>query len=665
MYGRYIYFAIAALLGVLCSLKSFLVFFFLTFLYLLLLSIYKRLAIPQISILLAFFLLFFVSSQLAVHHNRTKIPPSSSQFYLEYTEDPKIDGDKLQIIAKDITAGEKLLLRYKITTEKEKKLLETGSFYGCLCEVAGTLSKPPEATNENAFNYRSYLNDRQIFWILDSSGFPLKNCKRQGLTPLTFLKQWRYRGINDLRSHLPLETAALSAALIYGDKGLMSPDLLDNYQDIGISHLLAISGLHVTLLVTMIYYLGIRLGGTREFMTNLLLVALPGYAILTGASPSVIRSVLMLFLFMVILKWGRAINLLPIDALCIAFFVYLFVNPFVVFDAGFQLSFIVSAAVILSSTSILKRYQGSITQMLAVSITAQLAAFPILIYYFFEIPTISIFANLIFVPLYSFLFLPGVYILLLIRIFTGAVLQPFVDLFTSLVDLSIQLSQTLSGDIFPRFTPGRPGIFILFLYGASVLTMFILWEKKFPQKTKVLLIVSVLIIFQIQSCWNKLNPAGEVSVIDVGQGDSIYIHLSQARGDYLIDTGGTLPFQTETWQQRSSTFDPGREIVVPFLKGKGITEIDKLILTHGDLDHIGGTFALMEEINISQILLPSTKEPSESEKAIVKAARKKGIPIVYVSRGQQWGTKESHFTILSPEKNFVGERNRGSVTIFS
>ncbi len=665
MYGRFIYFAAAALLGVLCSLKSFLLFILLLLFYLLLLSIYKQFSIPQISILLAFFLLFFVSAQFAVLHNRTMISPSSSHFYVEFIEAPKIDGDKLQIIAKDAATREKLLLRYKITSEKEKKLLEEGSYYGCLCKVSGELITPPEATNENAFNYRQYLFNQHIFWFLDSRTMPLENCTKQKLTLLMLLKQWRYEGINDLRRHFPLETAALAAALIYGETSLMSPDTLADYQNIGISHLLAISGLQVTLLVIMIFYLGIRMGRTREFMTNLLLGLLPGYAVITGGAPSVVRSVLMLFLVMSVVKWGRPVQLLPIDALSIAFLIYLFFNPYVVFDVGFQLSFIVCSAVILSSPSILNRYQNSIAQTAAVSLTSQLAALPVLLYYFFEIPFISIFANLIFIPLYSYLFLPGVYLLLVIRFTIGIVPNPIINLFTAFVDWSIYLSQVFSSGSIPKFTSGRPGVIFLAVYCAIVLAIFILWEKRFPKEWRGLLIVLVLVLFQIQAGWNRLNPVGEVSIIDVGQGDSIFIHLPQNQGNYLIDTGGILPFQADSWQQRTKTFDPGRKIVLPFLKGKGITKIDKLILTHGDLDHIGGAFALIEEIKIGEILLPSVKEPSEGEKAIVQSAHEKGIPIVYVSEGQQWRNGESRFLILSPKRNYEGERNRGSVAILA
>jgi competence protein ComEC len=165
----------------------------------------------------------------------------------------------------------------------------------------------------------------------------------------------------------------------------------------------------------------------------------------------------------------------------------------------------------------------------------------------------------------------------------------------------------------------------------------------------------------IQPAWNWLNPYGEVTMIDVGQGDSILIHLRHGKGNYLIDTGGSLNFVEEDWKMKSKPFEVGRDVVVPFLKGKGITRIDKLILTHGDMDHIGGATSILSSLKVKQILMPSVTEPSQTEQLIAKEAQRQGIPVIKVSSGDQWHQGENNFYVLSPEKNFTGERNRGSI----
>jgi competence protein ComEC len=664
MNGKFIYFCLASLLGVLCSLQSFLLFFFLAVIYFFILLKYKRFSNLTFLFLILVFLLFLLSSELAASQNKTKTPASASDFSLEYIDDPTIDGDQLQIKAEDQKYQEKYLLRYKIQSEQEKNFLKTRIFYGQICKVNGSLETPKQAKNENAFNYRDYLERNSIYWLLESKNMPLKYCSPKKLNAITLIKQVRYIGIHYLETKFPPEVAALSSALIYGDRSLMSPDLLTNYQKTGISHLLAISGLHVSLLVGMIFFIGIRLGITRERMVTFLLLFLPVYVVLTGGSPSVVRAVVMIFLVMLTVKWEKKLKLLPVDALSLAFSLFLLIEPFVIFDVGFQLSFSVSAAIILSSHSILGQYQNSFIQMLMTTLAAQLSALPILLFHFFGFSLLSIIINLLFIPLYSYLFLPGVYILLLFQIIFGTVPGLIINGFTYVVQFSNQLVRLFSEGSFANFTPGRPGTFFLILDSLIVFTIFIVWEKKQKNQGKIIFILCSILLL-LPACWKQIDPYGEVAVIDVGQGDSILIHLPFNQGNYLIDTGGTLQFSAEGWQKRTKVFETGEDVVVPFLKGIGITKIDKLILTHGDTDHIGGAFAVIKELKVKQIVMSDMLERSETERAIEKEADKKKIPVVFVSRGNQWKQGVSHFVVLSPEKNFQGERNRGSVCILA
>jgi competence protein ComEC len=665
MNGKFIYFCLASLLGVLCSLQSFLLFFFLAVIYFFVLLKYKRFSNLRLLFLICVFLLFLFSSEFAASQNKTKTPAAASDFSLEYIDDPTIDGDQLQIKAEDRKYHEKYLLRYKIQSEQEKTLLESSIFYGQICKITGSLETPKRAKNENAFNYRDYLERNSIYWLLESKNMPLKNCSPIKINVIMLIKQVRLIGIHYLETKFPPEVAALSSALIYGDRSLMSPDLLTEYQKTGISHLLAISGLHVSLLIGMIFYIGIWLGITREKMTAFLLLFLPVYALLTGGSPSVVRAVVMIFLVMLTVKWGKKLKLLPFDALSLAFSIFLLFKPFVLFDVGFQLSFSVSGAIILSSHAILGRYQNSVIQLLMTTLAAQLSSLPILLFHFFGFSLLSIFINLLYIPLYSYVFLPGVYLLFLFQIIFGTVPGLFMNGFTQVVHVSNKLIQIFSECSFANFTPGRPEIFFLLLDCLITFTIFIVWEQNMQKKQNKNIFILCSILMLLPACWNQINPFGEVTVIDVGQGDSILIHLPFNQGNYLIDTGGTLQFSSEPWQKRTKVFETGEDVVVPFLKGKGITRIDKLILTHGDTDHIGGAFAVIKELNVRQIVLSDMMERSETEKEIEKAADKKKIPVVFVSSGNQWKQGDSQFVVLSPKKNFQGDRNRGSVCILA
>lgn len=665
MNGKNFYFAIAALFGVLTSVFPFLPVLFLTIIYLFLLYKYKRYSSYQLIIVIGIFILFFLTSEHTLANNKTKLSESITTFQLQYTENTKVDGDLLQVTALDRKNKEKLLIRYKFKTEEEKNELKNTNFYGRLCQVSGQMKDPSIAKNPNAFNYRNYLTSKQVYKIVELKNHPLSKCSLFKTTPLTMIKELRFNGIHYLEKNFPPEIAALSAALIFGDTSMFDPEILMDYQRTGIVHLLAISGQNVSLLIGMVFYLGIRIGLTRQFMMNFLLVILPIYAILTGASPSVIRAVLMIFLVLFILRWKKQLKLSPIDAISLTLMIYIFFTPLIILDAGFQLSFTVSIAIILSSSSILSRYQQTISAMVVISSIAQLAALPILLYYFFEISFISIAANLLYIPLFSFVFLPGLYLLFFIQIIFKDTPSLLINLFMNIITLANSLIEQLADLSFGQLTTGRPNWLNFIVYILIILIIFLLWEAGLQKRRKQMIILLAIILFTFQNVWNWVNPFGEVTMIDVGQGDSILIHYPFGQGTYLIDTGGSVQFEEEEWKKPAKPYEVGRDVVVPFLKGKGIKKLDKLILTHGDSDHIGGTMAILEEIEVKQIIMPSVAEPSKSEISITQEANNKGIQVVKVAEGSQWKNEKSLFYVLSPEKNYRGERNSGSIAIIA
>jgi competence protein ComEC len=663
MNGKYMYIACAAFLGVLCSLVKLFPFLLITVLYLLLLAKHKRMNQAQILLITLLVFVFYLRGEWADAHNHSRFPSTKTVFSIEYIQAPIIDGDLLKVQAVDRHYKEKVLIRYQINSENEKKILQNQSFYGSLCQVTGKLKKPSKAKNPNGFDYQKYLATKDIFWIIDVEQSPLQNCQPIKFSPDVFIKQLRFVGINYLKRNFPAEIAGMSAALIFGDTTILDPELLSDYQRTGIVHLLAISGLHVSLFIGIIFLIGLRCGLTRQFMTNFLLILLPVYVLFTGSSPSVIRSALMIALILIAEKWKHHIRLITIDAISLAFILFIFVSPMVIFDIGFQLSFLVSFAIILAAPNILKRYQGIGTKMVATSVAAQLSAMPLLLYHYFQLSLIGIVANMLYIPLFSFVYLPAVYVLFMIQLLFGTTPSSVTLLVQKTIELSNKLIETLGNLPYTNFTPGRPHTILTIFYIILIILFFYVWEKEPYLKKGMHLTILVVTLLFIQPCWNWLNPYGEVTMIDVGQGDSILIHFPHGRGNYLIDTGGSLNFIEEKWKQPSKPFEVGRDVVVPFLRGKGITKIDKLILTHGDMDHIGGASSILSELKVKQILMPSVTEPSEMEQLITKEAARQRIPVIKVSSGDNWHQGDNNFYIVNPKKNYTGERNRGSITI--
>lgn len=665
MHGKYLYYAVAALLGVLCSISMTFPWIFLSLFYFWSILFFKKLSKNQTILLILVFLFFMVSSEVYELKHQTKFPPSTTVFYLQFSSLPVLDGSQFKAYAEETRLKEKLHIFYQMKSENEKEELKKQNVFHVVCRVTGKLEKPPPAKNVNGFDYRQYLNRKEIYWELKVNQFPLAACTEANPNLLVMLKSLRFYGIQYLDDNFPAKIAAMASALIYGDRSGMEPELLEDYQKSGIIHLLSISGLHVSLFIAAFYYLGLRAGVPREWMTRIVYILLPVYAILTGGSPSVVRSVLMIFLVLLTEKGGNTVKLFPVDAICLAFIFYLFADPMILYDVGFQLSFSVSAAIILSSPVIFKRYHTGTFRMIVTSITAQVSAFPILLFHFYGLSFISIAANLVFIPLYSFVLLPGVYLLVGIHLLVGSVPDPILNFFIFLLDGSSWLAKITANLSFFQLSPGRPHWSALVLYIIDVIAIFVFWEKKHTKSNRWILFGLTVFLLSFQVVVNKINPVGEVTLIDVGQGESIFIHLPFNKGNYLIDTGGTISFNKQGWEKRKNDFEVGKNIVVPYLKGKGITTIDKLILTHADTDHIGGALAVIKTLTVKEIIIPAVKEITDNEAGILQEAARKKVTIIQAAEGDYWKSGDSEFRVLSPPNDFAGERNRGSLTILA
>ena len=201
----------------------------------------------------------------------------------------------------------------------------------------GKLEEPSISTNENAFNYKRYLEQKHIFWILKPDKLVIIRDKPSAPNVLIMLKKVRTNGIHYLESNFPKETIPLATALLFGSSDFITQNTMDNYRELGVVHLLAISGLHIAIIVSIVYNLLLRVGVTREKSIVILLVCLPIYGILTGASPSVTRSVFMTMLLLLGRRWGKGGQFVAIDVIATTFsYIYLLtLMSFIMLDSSF------------------------------------------------------------------------------------------------------------------------------------------------------------------------------------------------------------------------------------------------------------------------------------------------------------------------------------------
>ncbi|WP_394233026.1 DNA internalization-related competence protein ComEC/Rec2 [Niallia oryzisoli] len=656
-----VFYAITTFLGIMASFQSFPLFLITFSMYLFFLIKRKKYRFIHVTACICLFTIFFIRAEIELANNKSNLTGREQSFTLFFNEIGKVNGDLLTIKVLDRRKSETLVVRYRIHSEKEKQNLQQHLSPGLVCRVKGKLEEPSAATNENAFDYKNYLKQNHIYWILEPDQINLNTCQRDS-TFMTSLKKVRAYGIRYVQTFFPKETVPLAAALLFGTSDLISSDKMDHYRDLGLVHLLAISGLHIAIIVAIVNYFLLRIGITREKSLVLLIVCLPVYCIITGATPSVNRSVLMTMLLLIGKRWGNHHQLKPLDVICLTFILYLLVSPFAIYNIGFQLSFLVTFTLLLSSEYLLKRHEHPVSLLLVTSFLSMVITAPLLLYFFFEFSISTLFVNLLYIPLFNVVLLPYVLFGFLLHLLFGSNLDPLLIPLNQLIILTNQITEKISLLPWNTIILGRPALPLLFLYCWGIFLFFVLWEKGLSGVKRYLLFLLPCVLFIGQYSVTSLSSIGEVTFLDVGQGDSIYIRLPYGKGNYLIDTGGNRLFEKEPWQVREG-YEVGKDTVVPFLKSKGVTTIDKLILTHGDMDHAGGAKAVMSELKVHEVVLPDVKEKNGLETELIQIASKEKIKIRYAHVGDSWQVDGSHFYVLSPKEQSMVANNNHSLVL--
>ncbi len=448
---------------------------------------------------------------------------------------------------------------------------KSNCYIGSTIKVTGTLKKPNNNTLFNTFNYRKYLYSQNISYIMTS----------EKITILSTETNTFYSIQNFIRNHIQnYKTKDYLEAFILGDKNNIDEDVMNSFQNNGISHLLSISGMHISLLSLIILFLLNKISKRKLFNYFLVIICLIFYALLTGLSPSVVRATL-LFIALTINKVFN-LKIKTIYLLIIICDLALINNPYIIYNVGFQFSYIVSFYLILFQKLINKK-NNYITKTFIISFISFLAGLPIMIINFHQINFLSPLINVLFVPLVSIIVFPFSLITLFI---------PFFDIpLKLLIDLMEKISLNISTiDSFVIvFRHINTHIFI-FYYILITYSLYCLLKKQING------LILLFIIFVIHANFNYLTENGYITMLDVGQGDSILIVLPHNKGNVLIDTGGKLDFnnKTKTTTQINNS--------ISYFKSEGINVINYLILTHGDYDHMGESINLVNNFKVENVI---------------------------------------------------------------
>ncbi|MDR4325895.1 DNA internalization-related competence protein ComEC/Rec2 [Bacillus pseudomycoides] len=556
---------------------------------------------------------------------------------------PLINGDRLSF-QMEVNDRDTLQLMYKIQSVEQKEQLQK-LHAGMSCTFQGEMKVPSEARNFHGFDYRDYLHKQKIHFLFEAK--EISNCIQKSLTFTQWVFLLRQNAVSIVAEMFPGQSGAFMNALLFGDRQLMTFEVEEQYQQFGLIHLLAISGSHIVLLMAIGYFVLLRIGVTREMATICLIICIPLYMFLAGASPSVMRA--SVTGVMLLLALMHSIRVSSLDALSMTAVLMLLYNPYMAFDIGFQFSFVGSFALLLSASRLLQHDNGLIQNTIYLSVISQLASTPILLYHFGYFSPYSIFLNLLYVPLLSCVVLPCSIVIFACILFVPFVAKWLAQMLSVCLTISNDILQYCENLPFLRFTFGQTPLFLIVLYCFSIVSIFIVWERVVRKKFLFLTVGFFLFICIFHYISPYFRTSGSVTFIDVGQGDAILIRLPYEKGVYLIDTGGTIPVKKEAWQKKKHEFSVGHDILLPFLQKEGIRKIDKLIVTHGDTDHMGAAKELLSAITVGEIVFGKKRADAVVEKELKKIAKEKNIRINIVGEGDGWQVDEAIFTVLSPE----------------
>lgn len=482
----------------------------------------------------------------------------------------EVKEDKITI---EIKAKEKLLITYKYQDKEFNNLL-----YGDKIKVKGTLITPSKNTNQNTFNYQKYLYYKKIYYLVEATSI---NKIANNHNYLYTIKNTLYQKINKLKSSNYIKT------LLFCDNTL-SKEIKESYRINGISHLFSVSGMHINFFVSIIYLYLNKITYNKRIkylITNIFIIT---YLILFPSS-SLLRSAVMSILYSI--NYLLKLKIKKIDILLLTLGVSLLINPFIIYGLGYIYSYTITFFLVLSSSTLKKK--NKINKIIYISLLSFLVSIPITIYSSYEINIISILLNIILVPIISIIILP-----LTILTYIFPILDSILYLFTNTLEtISLFISKiNITKIIFPK-----PSLLIIVLY-------YIIFLLSYQNKKYFYLNIILLIIIYI---FPYLNSNFEVVMFEVGEADCHLIKYPYNKNTILIDTG-------------KNEYKIKNE-VIPHLKSIGIKKIDYLIITHGDLDHIGGSITLINNFQVKNVIL-NKGTFTDLEKELIKNLNKKKIP---------------------------------------
>lgn len=593
----------------------------------------------------------------------------------------------VQIILEDAEVFTSNLMVY---SDKEAGCLAGDSLY-----AKGTISEFASPENPGQFSLKKYYLSQNVYYCCRADVIHIDKTHGKYEEYLEGCKR-RLELVYD--NHLSDKDAGVVKSMVLGEQGELNEDIRSMYQSTGISHILAISGLHISVIGLFIYGILKRLWLPRTAATAMAIFALYSYMLMTGAGVATKRAVIMMCMFFISRIVGRTYDL--VSALAFSAFLLFLQTPYVIFQPGFLLSFgaILGASVLtpsLQSALGTGKNTGSKTgdthqdtlsgnflpagyaihagryikeycvNMLLGSLGIQLMILPVLAFSYYEVPLYGVFLNLLVLPFMGLLLVAAVVggVLGCLYLPLGGMMEVPVHIILLWYEKAASFFLSLPGNL---LVTGQPAPWqIAVYYGALCLFVGTVNKQRLSTKKawaagsacKGSMRASLLFLLPLCFIFLPWHYRGlKVTFLSVGQGDGIVMR-SESGTVYMIDGGSSSESSLEKY------------CLTPYLLSQGISCVDYAIVTHPDMDHISGLMDIIGKsdrggVQIKTLVLPEISFQDTAYEQLELLAKEQGVEISYIQKGDSIIDGRLSLTCLHPEKNMITEdRNAYSATL--
>lgn len=566
--------------------------------------------------------------------------------------------------------GKYLYLQVKKESIQELK-------YGDMVQIEGEYTKPEEQRNYRGFNVQTYLKTKKIVGIVKASEIEIIGRKKANLFK-TLCHAISLQIKNNINQVFEEQTASMLKGLLLGDTSYVEEELKEDFRIANMSHILAISGMHINyIIIGLTTFFNRKIGKRSTKIVIILFLIL--YMFITGVSPSVTRASVMGVLVMISGLIYRKNDIWT--SLSISLFFILINNPYSIMNVGLQLSYLGTIGIMLFYNFVFQlldtiklkhrsykkrksKWLEKMKEILAVSVSAQIMILPVMLYHFNIFGLYFILSNFFISVIIGPIILMGfVFIILsLLSISCASLLFPFLE---GGIQILIQISK-VSDLPFSKIYMATPNVAVIIVYYILIILVkyvyFAYHNKsttttqrrikniisllKYKIRLKKKKSITILIILMSAVLVFRYIPKElRIYFVDVGQGDCTFIVTPQNQ-TILVDGGGS----------EFSQYDVGKNIVIPYLLDRGYTKIDYIMISHFDRDHVGGILSLMEELQVENVIFARQEENSNNYQEFIELVKEKNIKLIMVEKGSRIRIEnEIYFDILWPQKKQMKE----------